>query len=70
MEIIGGIVEGSVYGGALGITGQRLVYGGSTINMSAGWVKGNLYGGSELSDDGPKEGKPKDLILSIWLGER
>ena len=68
VEIIGGIVEGSVYGGALGITGQRLVYGGSTINMSAGWVKGNLYGGSELSDDGPKEGKPKDLIFVNLVG--
>ncbi|WP_147747179.1 hypothetical protein [Eisenbergiella tayi] len=68
VEISGGIVEGSVYGGALGITGQRLVYGGSTINMSAGWVKGNLYGGSELSDDGPEGGDPKDLIFVNLVG--
>ena len=68
VEIGGGIVEGSVYGGALGVTGQKLVYGGSAINMSGGWIKGNLYGGSELSDDGPEEGEPLDLIFVNLAG--
>lgn len=71
VEISGGIVRKSVYGGALGKTKQRLVYGGSTVNMTDGWVQGNLYGGSELSNDGPDptEGKNvSDLIFVNLVG--
>ena len=69
VDIHGGTVNGSVYGGALGIPGERLVYGGSTVNMSGGWIRGNLYGGSELSNDGPQSGgEPRDLIFVNLAG--
>ena len=54
VTVSSGTVNSSVYGGALGVPGERFVKGGSTVNMSGGWVRGNLYGGSELSDDGPE----------------
>ena len=62
-----------VYGGAAGIPGERLVYGGSTVNMTGGWVRGNVYGGSELSNDGPEEDRQDDLVFvqpDRGLGER
>lgn len=63
-----GTVNGSVYGGALGVPKERFVKGGSTVNMTGGWVRGNLYGGSELSDDGPESGLPEDLIFVNLVG--
>ena len=38
----------------MGTPGKHFVYGGSTVNMTGGWIRGNLYGGSELSSDGPE----------------
>ena len=58
-----GTVNGSIYGGALGKVGDRFVYGGSTVNMTGGWVRGNVYGGSELSNDG-KSGEQDEKSAS------
>lgn len=63
-----GTVNGSVYGGALGKADERYVLGGSTVNMTGGWIRGNLYGGSEFSNDGPEEGDPEDLIFINFVG--
>lgn len=73
ISLSNGTVNGSVYGGALGVPGEKLVYGGATVNMTGGWIRGNLYGGSELSDDGPKdagtkETVPKDLVFVNLVG--
>lgn len=68
VNLSNGTVNGSVYGGALGIPGEKLVYGGATVNITGGWIRGNLYGGSELSDDGPQGGEPKDLVFVNFAG--
>lgn len=55
-------IHGNVYGGAYGKVGDTCVYGSSTVNMTGGWIRGNLYGGSNLSDTGeviPEEGTPE-----------
>lgn len=69
VTITNGTIESSVYGGALGTPGECLVLGGATVNMAGGWVKQNLYGGSEKSDDGAKsEGEIKDMIFVNMTG--
>lgn len=66
--ISSGTIIGSVYGGALGTTDTWMHEGMSVVNMTGGWIQGNLYGGSELSNDGPKTGDPQDLILVNLFG--
>lgn len=71
VDISGGTINGSVYGGALGESGQRLVLGGSTTNVTGGWIRRNLYGGSEYSNDGPSaddSNKNNDLIVVNLAG--
>ncbi len=45
-----------------------LVLGGSTVNMTGGWVRGNVYGGSEFSDDGADDGSTPDLVITNLVG--
>ena len=45
IDIIGGIIEQNVYGGA----NNNNIYGSTTINMKNGQVKGTLYGGSNTT---------------------
>ncbi|MEI3230113.1 MAG: hypothetical protein V8S24_01955 [Gordonibacter pamelaeae] len=60
MNVQNGTVKGSVFGGAYGEPDQILVLGGSTVNMTGGWVRGNVYGGS-AHNDGADNGS-----LPIW----
>ena len=42
IEILGGTIDGNVYGGA----NQNSIYGSTTINIKDGEIKGAVYGGS------------------------
>ncbi|WP_125142212.1 beta strand repeat-containing protein [Clostridium transplantifaecale] len=71
VNITGGTVEQSVFGGAVGTSGSVLVTGGSTLNMTGGLVIGSLYGGSKLSDDGKPlsdENEIPDLVFVNLTG--
>ena len=45
IEILGGTIDGNVYGGA----NQNNIYGSTTIDVKGGQVKGAVYGGSNSS---------------------
>ena len=45
IEILGGTIDGNVYGGA----NQNNIYGSTAIDMKNGQVKGAIYGGSNTS---------------------
>ena len=45
IEILGGTIDGNVYGGA----NQNNIYGSTTVDVKAGQVKGAVYGGSNTS---------------------
>lgn len=45
IEILGGTIDGNVYGGA----NQNNIYGSTNIDVKAGQVKGAVYGGSNSS---------------------
>lgn len=64
VNIEGGTIGKSVYGGALGVERENLVRKGSTVNMTGGWIKGNLYGGSERSNDGASEDEKNEIFAS------
>ena len=51
VNMFGGNVKGSVFGGALGDQGSVFVGGQKTVNMTGGHVFGNLYGGSRFAND-------------------
>ena len=51
VNMIGGTVEGSVFGGALGKHGKVYVAGQRTVNMRGGTVNKHVYGGSRNADD-------------------
>lgn len=72
VTIQGGTMESSVYGGALGKTGEFMLLEGATVNMTGGWIRGNLYGGSELSNDGKAGNKPEagwpDIVFVNLVG--
>lgn len=62
-----GTINGSVYGGAQGVKDTYSAHGGSTLNMTGGWVRGNLYGGSELSNDGKETSETQDLPDLVFV---
>lgn len=72
VTIQGETMESSVYGGALGETEKFMLLGGATVNMTGGWIRGNLYGGSELSNDGKEGNKPEagwpDIVFVNLVG--
>jgi hypothetical protein len=51
VNVQGGVIENSVYGGALGTTGHVYVGGKRTVNMAGGHVYNNVYAGSRNADD-------------------
>jgi hypothetical protein len=51
VNMIGGTVEGSVFGGAFGTNGKVYVAGQRTVNMRGGTVNKHVYGGSRNADD-------------------
>ncbi len=52
VNINGGTVSGNAYAGALGNSGDVLVFGDKTLNMKGGTVNGSVYGGSRNANDG------------------
>ncbi len=51
VNMSGGTVEGSVFGGAFGTNGKVYVAGQRTVNMRGGTVNKHVYGGSRNADD-------------------
>ena len=51
VNVQGGVIENSIYGGALGTTGHVYVGGKRTVNMAGGHVYNNVYAGSRNADD-------------------
>ena len=51
VNVQGGVIENSVYGGALGTTGRVYVGGMRTVNMAGGHVYNSVYAGSRNADD-------------------
>ena len=51
VNMSGGLVEGSVFGGAFGQKDYVYVAGQRTVNMRGGTVNKNVYGGSRNADD-------------------
>ena len=51
VNILDGMVEGDVFGGALGLRNTVYVGGLRTVNVVGGTVSGSVYGGSQNADD-------------------
>ena len=51
VNILDGMVEGDVFGGALGLREKVFVGGLRTVNVVGGTVSGSVYGGSQNADD-------------------
>ena len=51
VNILDGMVEGDVFGGALGLRQKVYVGGVRTVNVVGGTVSGSVYGGSQNADD-------------------
>ena len=51
VNMSGGTVEGSVFGGAFGTQGKVYVAGQRTVNLRGGTVNKHVYGGSRNADD-------------------
>ena len=62
VNILGGTIEGNVFGGALGTSGTVKMSGNKTVNMLGGIVYGNVYGGSRNAND------TKDCYVNISGG--
>ena len=51
VNMSGGTVEGSVFGGAFGTQGKVYVAGQRTVNLRGGTINKHVYGGSRNADD-------------------